>query len=186
MYIEIVIFKEKNRYRCAHFNTKQVFSRCTKEYEHINIYFLNNQMNASVFYTQLTYCTLGFCNYHYVSRVFIYFYLQVWNCGARCFDFSLGFSLSLFCIITTLAFFIILSQSTQLVPNFYLTCSSLWAVIRWLAKIPLGSSTVHVRETPWVKYSTRQVALTVGLRSEPYAFWHACHQFFFTWTLAGS
>lgn len=78
----------------------------------INIYFLNNQMNASVFYTQLTYCTLRSCNYHCVSRVFIYFYLQVWNCGVWCFDFdffffSLGFSLSLFCIITTLVFFII-------------------------------------------------------------------------------
>lgn len=70
-------------------------------------------MNASVFYTQLTYCTLRSCNYHCVSRVFIYFYLQVWNCGVWCFDFdfffffSLGFSLSLFCIITTLVFFII-------------------------------------------------------------------------------
>lgn len=79
-----------------------MFSRCTKEYVHINIYFLNNQTNASVFYTQLTYCTLQFCYYRCVFRVFIY--LHVWNCGAWCFaphPSLLGFSFSLICIITT-------------------------------------------------------------------------------------
>lgn len=114
-----------------------MFSRCTKEYVHINIYFLNNQMNASVFYTQLTYCTLRSCKYHCVSRVFIYFFLQVWNCGVWCFDFSLGFSLSRFCIITTLVFHIIFLYHCCLSrPNLCQTLptySSLWAVIRWLA-----------------------------------------------------
>lgn len=74
--------------------------------------------------------------------------------------FSLGFSISLFCIITTLVFFII-SLSITVVSvdptsaKLYLRTSSLWAVIRWLANISLGSSTVHARETPWVKYSTQ-------------------------------
>lgn len=81
------------------------------------------------------------CNYHCVSRVFIFFYLQVWNSGVWCFDFdfSLGFTvLSLFCIITTLVFFMIsfyhccLSRrnSCQTLPTY----SSLWAVILWLAE----------------------------------------------------
>lgn len=53
-----------------------------------------------------------------------------------------------------------------------------------IGKISLGSSTVHARKTPWVKYSTRlKVAVTVarvrvGLRSEPYTCWQLCHQCF--------
>lgn len=83
-------------------------------------------MNASVFYTQLTYCTLRSCNYLCVSKVFIYFYFQVWNSGAWCFDLDFfhfsNFSVCLFCIITTLIFFIVslcpcLYHLTQLVPN---------------------------------------------------------------------
>lgn len=98
-------------------------------------------MNASVFYTQLTCCTLRSCNYHCVSRVFIYFYFQVWNCGVWCFDsdFSLGFSLYLFCKKTKkqnhsrichYLFLSLLSQSTQLVPNSTYINSSLWAAMR--------------------------------------------------------
>lgn len=69
----------KNKYRCAHFNTKQVFSHCTKEYVHINIYFWNNQMDASVFYTQLTCCTS--CNYDFLGFQSVLIFFQMWSCG---------------------------------------------------------------------------------------------------------
>lgn len=181
-----------------------MFSRCTKEYVHINIYFLNNKMNASVFYTQLTYCTLRSCNYHCVSRVFIFFYLQVWNCGVWCLDFffPLGSSLSLFCIITTLVSSII-SLSITVVSvdptsaKLYLhtvVCGlwyadwqpslslSLWApVLFGREKTRLESNVPPGSEWQW-----RLVRVRVGLRSEPYTFWQVCRQFFFTWTHAGS
>lgn len=93
-------------------------------------------MNASVFYTQLTYCTLRSCNYHCVSRVFIYFYLQVWNSGVWCFDsdFSLGFSLYLFCIknhsYSSLSPSITVVTVDPTSAKLYLHNSSLWAVMR--------------------------------------------------------
>ena len=131
-------------------------------------------MNASVFYTQLTYCTLRSCNYHCVSRVFIFFYLQVWNCGVWCLDFffPLGSSLSLFCIITTLVSSII-SLSITVVSvdptsaKLYLhtvVCGLWYADWQPSLSLSLGSSTVRSREnTPWVKCSTRlRVAVTVG------------------------
>lgn len=96
-------------------------------------------MNASVFYTPLTYCTLRSCNYHCVSRVFIFFYLQVWNNGVWCFDsdFSLGFSLYLFCIkkhsYSSLSPSITVVTVDPTSAKLYLHNSSLWAVMRWLA-----------------------------------------------------
>lgn len=104
-----VIFKDKTIDTGVHILIPNKCLAAVQKSMHINIFFLNNQMNASVFYTQLTCCTLRSCNYRCVSRVFIYFYLQVWNCGVWCFDFdlTLGFSLSLFCLITTLVFSII-------------------------------------------------------------------------------
>lgn len=145
-------------------------------------------MNASVFYTPLTYCTLRSCNYHCVSRVFIFFYLQVWNNGVWCFDsdFSLGFSLYLFCIKKHS--YSSLSPSTQLVPNFtYITVvCGLWCA-DWQTFSGLQYCSCK-RSTPWVKYSTRlNVVVTVarvgvGLGS------HSDNSVVsvFTWTHAGS
>lgn len=120
-------------------------------------------MNASVFYTQLTYCTLRSCNYHCVSRVFIYFYLQVWNCGVWCFEFLIFFFSTWFqpllyhnhsCILHYLSLSL-LSQSTRLVPNFtYIQqfCGLRYADWQTFSGLQYCSCK---RNTPRVKYSTR-------------------------------
>lgn len=69
-------------------------SMCIKK--NLSLFFLNNQMNASVFYTWLSYCTLRSWNCYFVSRVFIDFYLQLWNCGVWCFHSYSGFSFARF------------------------------------------------------------------------------------------
>lgn len=85
-----IIFKDKKIDTDVHiFNTKQVFSHCTKKVCAYKYIFWNNQKDASIFYSQLTYCKS--CNHLCVSRVFTSF--QMWSC----FIFSTLISQSLSC-----------------------------------------------------------------------------------------
>lgn len=94
-----------------------MFSLCTKRvsaYKYINIlYFLINQLNASVFYTQLT------CIVHWDPVMTILFpeFLSntIYRCGTVGFgvfvSFSFGFSVSLLLVITTLSFLVLSGNS---------------------------------------------------------------------------
>lgn len=63
--------------------------------KNLSLFFLNNQMDASVFYTRLPCCTLRSWNCCCVSGVFTYFYLQLWNCRGLA---SPGFTPCLSCV----------------------------------------------------------------------------------------
>lgn len=139
-------------------------------------------MNASVFYTQLTYCTLRSCNYHCVCRVFIYYY----RCGTVGFGVLFLFSIwfqplpvlyhNHSCSLHYLSITVVSVYPTSA----KLSLHSLWAVIHWVADT-LGSSTDHRREHLESNIplgSKWQWQESAGLRSEPYTFWQFCHQLF--------
>lgn len=133
-----------------------MFSPCTKEYVHINLYFLNNQMNASVFlHTQLPCCTLRSCSHLCVSGVFTYFYSQLLNCGMWRSDSDLSplFSRDLLCIKTTrvqiprLPLYLS-SRSPPAVPNLFSAPVSELTAVRWLQYCLCGRGQFPAQHPP--------------------------------------